>query len=58
MNRSKLIAGAIVAALSAVAAGCTSRAQAPADNEAIATPAPGTIAFAAGSPMLAELPRA
>lgn len=58
MNRSKLIAGAIAASVSALAPACTSRAQAPAENDAIATPAPGTIAFAPGSPMLAELHRA
>jgi cobalt-zinc-cadmium efflux system membrane fusion protein len=58
MNRSTLIAGTLAVSLSAAVAGCTSRAQAPADEDPIATPAPGTIEFAAGSPMLAELHRA
>jgi cobalt-zinc-cadmium efflux system membrane fusion protein len=58
MNCSKLIAGVLAASLSAITGGCTSRAQAPADTDPITTPAPGTIEFAAGSPMLAEIQRA
>jgi len=57
MNRSNLIAGLLAATLSGIGGGCTSRAQAPADNDPITTPAPGTIEFASGSPMLAELHR-
>jgi cobalt-zinc-cadmium efflux system membrane fusion protein len=58
MKRSNLVAGGIAVVFVIAAGGCTSRAQAPAENEPIATPAPGTVAFAPGSPMLAELHRA